>query len=1020
MSSVLEELRAIRGETPYVSGTSVLEELRRIRESKPTSSDLTEKIFPQHAPEEQQPRSYGTSLIMTPRMRAAEKAADTEFQNIRTAAFRSGQGEEFEQFMEQQGRVGAIGTWNYVTEDIVTPIFDLLSIGNYTVAGATQEYLRTGSSWEAFKQAGVEFANALPGLELEGARRPSFTDIFGDGDGDWSAAVGGFALDVILDPINLVPGVAVAKAVSRAGRAGLDAAGPLGRLFETTFMRTGRMSRDLKNVSSKHAGAGRQVLKHELLLDADRANMLLEEQDRLDELFGSLRDEEALLLGTWLDSGQLARRLDEAAVAGIIDKENIPAATAVGKKLQQHWTKYFSGEVDRGVVHHGMFRNNYVPHYEAVGRRTSRAQKRLIADRKGISPHDVIDDVPARSSSGVAGGNPGRMAEAQARSVPTTAERLVNILDGIETGGVERTIELDIRNVAKLRAVSHVKQVTWRKFLDNIVNDTQISKKIDMAPDYMNGRQWTRRKQELQKGNPGYKVMEITRKNIAHGEKVDEVTGAYLVPEMVHDYVARVNNSFNNEDAVGRFMTFIQDQTNMWKGWATFGTGYIARNIQSSGFVNWQAGVGRDYKKLLKGEFPGTAFHTRYLQGLRVQLAANGSGRMPQRVKDAADAIARRTGHDNFMSIPLPKLKNEAGELMESWEEIAAAGEKWGVPKQATRVFDLPEGAQRQMWQGLGKIVDVSDLEKLSPDHLTRRAFELSGKADRDVWEGLEDLNAYMKAHLGTESKIIKANRAAAQITENQARWALWIDRVEKGSTHHEGAMATNLWHFDYTNLTDTEKRVFRVVMPFYAWTRFNVPRQMMALIENPGRMSRVPKFKNAVESLSADMEGVQQPDYYSEVQAMNLGFIERDKPLFAQLDLPPLDLNRLGPNEMMSNVNPMLKLAVEQIPKGGYSFFMDAPIERFPGEMSEGLPITRKTEATLTTMFPPLGKFVTRPLRAYDRGELAEQLLSELTGARMRSLDVRRATRANTFARREVARLYKRRMEQEVRRGRQ
>ena len=162
----------------------------------------------------------------------------------------------------------------------------------------------------------------------------------------------------------------------------------------------------------------------------------------------------------------------------------------------------------------------------------------------------------------------------------------------------------------------------------------------------------------------------------------------------------------------------------------------------------------------------------------------------------------------------------------------------------------------------------------------------------------------------------------------------------------------------------------------------------------------------------------MEQPDYYAEVQAINMSWIERDKPLFVQLDLPPLDLNRLGPNEMMSNLHPMMKLAFEQIPRGGYSFFMDAPIERFPGELSAGLPITRKTESALTTMFPPIGKYVTRPVRAYERGELPEYVISELSGARMRSLDVRRATRANTFARSAIAQEFKRRMEQEDRRA--
>lgn len=43
---------------------------------------------------------------------------------------------------------------------------------------------------------------------------------------------------------------------------------------------------------------------------------------------------------------------------------------------------------------------------------------------------------------------------------------------------------------------------------------------------------------------------------------------------------------------------------------------------------------------------------------------------------------------------------------------------------------------------------------------------------------------------------------------------------------------------FDYNDLTSTEKRIFRNVMPFYTWTRKNIPYQLNRLMAVPGRVT--------------------------------------------------------------------------------------------------------------------------------------------------------------------------------------
>ena len=144
---------------------------------------------------DKQVSDFATTLDLTPRQRAAERAAETEVRRGMRDIKRLGLEEEYES--EEELPWGGLDA-----------AFDLLQIFNFTGAGAAQEYLRTGSGYEAFKQAGVEFANALPGITLEGARRPVYSDVLKEGKvfsdkgyGRWASAVSGFLLDVILDPL---------------------------------------------------------------------------------------------------------------------------------------------------------------------------------------------------------------------------------------------------------------------------------------------------------------------------------------------------------------------------------------------------------------------------------------------------------------------------------------------------------------------------------------------------------------------------------------------------------------------------------------------------------------------------------------------------------------------------------------------------------------------------------------------------------------------------------------------------
>ncbi len=170
----------------------------------PTQQDLSQPNF--------------ATQQMAPRERRAMRGAQTE---VRRGLPRLGP-EGFEMFEEEL----AMETGEDEI-DFLGGFFDMLQAGQFTTAGFAQELVNTGDLGGALRQAGIEWLNAMPGIELEEARRPSFTnvirDFYGSEESDNVAIpVAGFILDVALDPttwLTFGTGTAAKVALTAGGEA---------------------------------------------------------------------------------------------------------------------------------------------------------------------------------------------------------------------------------------------------------------------------------------------------------------------------------------------------------------------------------------------------------------------------------------------------------------------------------------------------------------------------------------------------------------------------------------------------------------------------------------------------------------------------------------------------------------------------------------------------------------------------------------------------------------------------------
>lgn len=144
-----------------------------------------------------------------------------------------------------------------------------------------------------------------------------------------------------------------------------------------------------------------------------------------------------------------------------------------------------------------------------------------------------------------------------------------------------------------------------------------------------------------------------------------------------------------------------------------------------------------------------------------------------------------------------------------------------------------------------------------------------------------------------SKNAVFRAGGAVMESSEDFLRAAAfirWYDPANPATMKLAKEMALAA-HFDYTSLTRMETSIKRFV-PFFVWTRRNLPLQMRAMIEQPGTINRFNHLKENVnhefEGGFVDEIGFAQSPYLSSF-AMKTPFIfGEDTPYWQRLLLDP------------------------------------------------------------------------------------------------------------------------------------
>lgn len=200
-----------------------------------------------------------------------------------------------------------------------------------------------------------------------------------------------------------------------------------------------------------------------------------------------------------------------------------------------------------------------------------------------------------------------------------------------------------------------------------------------------------------------------------------------------------------------------------------------------------------------------------------------------------------------------------------------------------------------------------------------------------------------------------QTSREMGDVTDQVSRFALykWAREV-KGMSPEEAAKKVKEVQYDYSDLTPFERNVMKRAIPFYTWSRMNIPFQLKSLINDPRSYAGINKIRLNAQS-TAGLDENNTPDFMKNNFAIPLSHSK-----MLGLNLPLGDLTKLSsPLKLLTDgISPIIKTPLEE--SLNYNFFKGKPIEKFAGQDKKylgGLAIPAKLDYAIQAATGQIGR---------------------------------------------------------------
>ena len=296
------------------------------------------------------------------------------------------------------------------------------------------------------------------------------------------------------------------------------------------------------------------------------------------------------------------------------------------------------------------------------------------------------------------------------------------------------------------------------------------------------------------------------------------------------------------------------------KAWMTLGRGpgFVIRNIMGGSWNNWINEVGRDQTlqsaRMLAARRVAKTEIENYLQRQTVVINPTEVGEM----------YRKSTGKYLSQFYDTPTVD----EILDSWDMFSR--------------------------QGLAGNRDSARLR----GELLSAGGRTGGASDRGtgirIREGVGDPNQSLQITL--DSDVTWAERALevaagdnwwirdvmspmVEMSEDYMRFAAFLKGVKEIGVEPEQwgirGFAASQWvkatQFDYADLSSAEQAI-KMIVPFYTWTRYNVPLQVRATIQQPSRVAQALRAHESLGAMFGEEETGISPSYVADRFGITIG----------------------------------------------------------------------------------------------------------------------------------------------------
>ena len=234
--------------------------------------------------------------------------------------------------------------------------------------------------------------------------------------------------------------------------------------------------------------------------------------------------------------------------------------------------------------------------------------------------------------------------------------------------------------------------------------------------------------------------------------------------------------------------------------------------------------------------------------GTYQELAANPNLYTPREIADALNRVGKVTTPEGFQK------------FLKHYDTLVGWLKRWQV---ATPGFHLRNYLGGTFNNYLAD-VEIGSVAKFRKAYKAWQAGSLGAEESQNMARLLEYLGGgqYGNAELGTKFGMsmkpwssefvpIQASAKAGENVEFYLRGGLGWDRLMKGQTIDTAIDDIVRYHFDYADLSSFERGTVKRFIPFYTWTRYNMPLQMEMIATNPSKYTKYFAVKNEIESMS-------------------------------------------------------------------------------------------------------------------------------------------------------------------------